>query len=196
MSAAEDTFAGMATVLYVSVSIDGFATGPDGDLTVLHGWAFGDSSMAMHPVVSREFGEAGALIFGARTLRAGDDAWGDEDVFSSPVFVVTHERREPIQRNGALFTFVGSVEDAVAAARAVAGERDVIVMGSPTVAGQLLSLGLIDVLELAVTAVMLGEGTRLFDHVPPARLEVDRVLEGTRITHLRYRFAEELSPAR
>ena len=145
---------------------------------------------------SPEFEHAGAVVFGARTLRAGDAAWGDEDVFSSPVFVVTHERREPIQRNGALFTFVDSVEGAVAAARAVAGELDVVVMGSANVAGQLLSLGLIDVLELAVTAVMLGEGTRLFDHVSPARLEVDRVLEGTRITHLRYRFAEKLSAAR
>jgi dihydrofolate reductase len=190
-----DTLTGMATVLYVSVSVDGYATGPDGDLTVLHGWAFGDSSMAMHPVVSAEFGDAGAVVFGARTLRAGDDAWGDEDVFSSPVFVVTHEPRAPIRRNGALFTFVDSVEGAVAAARAAAGERDVVVMGSANVAGQLLALGLIDVLELATTAVMLGEGTRLFDHVPPARLEVVRVLEGTRITHLRYRFAEELSAA-
>ena len=195
MSAAVVTLAGMATVLHVSVSVDGFATGPNDDLSMLHGWAFGDSSMAMHPVVSAEFGGAGAVVCGGRTLRAGDDAWGDEDVFSSPVFVVTHDRREPTQRNGALFTFVDSVEGAVAAARLVAAERNVVVMGSPNVAGQLLALGLIDVLELAVTAVMLGEGTRLFDHVRPARLELDRVLEGTRITHLRYRISEQLSPA-
>jgi dihydrofolate reductase len=179
----------MPTVLHVSVSVDGFATGPDDDLTLLHGWAFGDASMAMHPVVSAEFVAAGAVIFGARTLKAGD-AWGDEDVFSAPVFVVTHERREPVRRNGALFTFVNSAEAAVLAAREAAGERDVMVMGSPNVTGQLLALGLIDVMELAVTAVMLGDGTRLFEHGTPAQLDLDRVLEGTRITHLRYRFRQ------
>ena len=192
MSAGLATLARMVTVLHVSVSVDGFATGPNGDLSVLHGWAFRDSTMAMHPVVSAEFADAGAVVFGGRTLRAGDDAWSDEDVFSSPVFVVTHERREPMHRNGALFTFVDSVEGAVAAARGVAGEKDVVVMGSANVAGQLIAAGLIDVLELAVTAVMLGDGTRLFDHLPPARLELDRVLQGTRITHLRYRFSAAL----
>ncbi|CAN5540215.1 dihydrofolate reductase family protein [soil metagenome] len=185
----------MTTVLHVSLSVDGFATGPDDDLTILHGWAFGDTSMAMHPDVAAEFAAAGAVVFGARTLRTGD-AWGDEEVFSAPVFVVTHDRREPVQRNGALFTFVGSVEGALAAAKAVAGDKDVMVMGSANVAQQLLALGLIDVLELAVTAVMLGEGIRLFDGVPPARLEIERVLEGRRITHLRYRFSPADQPSR
>lgn len=178
----------MTTVLHVSLSVDGFATGPDDDLAILHGWAFGDTSMAMHPDVADEFAAAGAVVFGARTLRAGD-AWGDDDVFSAPVFVVTHERREPVHRNGSLFTFVDSVEGALAAAHQAAGDRDVMVMGSANVAQQLLALGLIDVLELAVTAVMLGEGIRLFDGMRPANLEVERVLEGKRITHLRYRFA-------
>ena len=176
----------MATLLHVSMSLDGYVTGPEDDLRVLHGWAFGDDSMAMHETVSAEFMAAGAVVFGARTLKAGD-AWGDEDVFSAPVFVVTHERREPVQRNGSLFTFVDSPAAALASAAAAAGSRDVMVMGSANVAQQLMGLGLIDVFEIALTAVLLGGGIRLFAEEYTARLTLERVLEGRQITHLRYR---------
>lgn len=175
-------------VLYASMSVDGFATGPDDDLSVLHGWAFGDPSMAMHPQVSAEFFDAGAVIMGARTLRAGDAAWGDEDIFPMPVFVPTHEPRPPVERNGSLFTFVDSAEAALAGARAMAGERDVYIIGSANVAQQLISADAVDALELAVTAVLLGSGVKLFDRLAhlPIRLEPTRVLESQRITHIRY----------
>ncbi len=175
-------------ILHASMSVDGFATGPDDDLTVLHGWAFGDPTMAMHPQVTAEFFDGGAVIFGARTLRAGDAAWGDEEIFPMPVFVPTHERRDPVVRNGALFTFVDSAEEALHRAREAAGERDVYVMGSADVARQLIAIDAVDVFELAITAVLLGAGVKLFDRLPhlPLRLEPARVLESRRITHIRY----------
>lgn len=175
-------------ILYASMSVDGFATGPDDDLSVLHGWAFADQSMTMHPQVSGEFFDAGAVIMGARTLRAGDAAWGDEDIFPMPVFVPTHESRPPVERNGALFTFVDSAETALRRAREVAGHRDVYIMGSANVAQQLISLRAVDALELAVTAVLLGSGVKLFDRLAhlPIALEPTRVLESRRITHIRY----------
>ncbi|MDW4574442.1 dihydrofolate reductase family protein [Microbacterium sp. M3] len=175
-------------ILYASMSVDGFATGPDDDLSVLHGWAFGDPTMAMHPTVTEEFFAAGAVIFGARTLRAGDAAWGDESIFPMPVFVPTHERREPVVRNGALFTFTDSAEEALRQATAAAGDRDVYIMGSPDVARQLIDIDAVDVFELAVTGVLLGAGIRLFGRLaqPPVRLDPTRVLESKRITHIRY----------
>ncbi|MFB7892154.1 dihydrofolate reductase family protein [Microbacterium sp. NPDC056044] len=175
-------------ILYASMSVDGFATGPDDDLTVLHGWAFGDPTMAMHPRVTAEFFDAGAVIFGARTLRAGDVAWGDESIFPMPVFVPTHERRDPVVRNGALFTFVGSAEEALHRAVDAAGDRDVYIMGSADVARQLIAIDAVDVFELAITAVLLGAGVKLFDQLPhlPIALEPTRVLESKRITHIRY----------
>lgn len=177
-------------VLYVSMSLDGFSAGPDDDLTVLHGWAFGDPAMAMHPDVTAEFFGAGAVIFGARTLRAGDEAWGDEQIFPMPVFVPMHEPRHPVVRNGSLFTFVGDgAEAALALARAAAGERDVYIMGSANVAQQLISAGLIDVIEIHLVSVLLGGGVRLFDNLAevPVRLERTRVLASEGITHLQYR---------
>ena len=175
-------------VLYASMSLDGFATGPDDDLTVLHGWAFGDSTMEMHPQVSSEFLGAGAVIFGARTLRAGDAAWGDDDIFPMPVFVPTHEAREPVIRNGSLFTFVDTVEEALRRAVQAAGDRDVYIMGSPNVAQQLLSAHAVDAVELAITGVVLGSGVKLFDHLAhtPIRLQPTRVIPSTGITHVRY----------
>ena len=175
-------------VLYASVSVDGFSAGPDDDLSVLHGWAFGDPTMAMHPDVTAEFFAAGAVIFGARTLRAGDAAWGDEQIFPMPVFVPMHEPGDPVVRNGSLFTFADGAETALGLAREAAGEKDVYIMGSANVAQQLISAGHVDVLELALTGVLLGGGVKLFDHLmgPPVRLQPTRVLESKRITHLRY----------
>lgn len=175
-------------ILYASMSLDGFATGPDDDLSALHGWAFGDSSMEMHPHVSSEFSRAGAVIFGARTLRAGDAAWGDESIFTMPVFVVTHEVREPAIRNGALFTYVGSADEAVGRALSAAGIRDVYIMGSPNVAQQLISGDMVDEVELAITGIILGSGVRLFDQLAalPLRLDPTRVIPSRGITHVRY----------
>jgi len=175
-------------VLYASMSLDGFATGPNDDLSVLHGWAFGDPTMEMHPQVGKEFFNAGAVIMGARTLRAGDRAWGDENIFPMPVFVPTHEAREPVTRNGTLFTFVDSAEDALDRALQAAGDRDVYIMGSANVAQQLLSADLVDAVELAITGVLLGSGVKLFDRLAhtPMRMQPTRVIQSKGITHVRY----------
>ena len=86
----------MSTVtLTCSVSVDGFATGPDGDLSRLHRWLFDFESN--HPLDYEdenmaEFRAAGAIVFGHTTFRSGEVPWGEADVFHAPVFVLTHER--------------------------------------------------------------------------------------------------------
>ena len=82
----------MGTVVtYMAVSLDGFATGPDGDLSRLHHWM---ASPASAPA-SAGFFEAGATIMGRRTWDSGQEPWGDDEVFPMPVYVLTHERRDP-----------------------------------------------------------------------------------------------------
>lgn len=176
-------------VLYACMSIDGYAAGLNDEMRVLHGWAFGDPTMAMHPDASADLFSAGAVIFGARTLRAGDAAWGDEEIFPMPVFVPMHEPRPPVVRNGSLFTFVGSVDEALRLAREAAGEKPVVIMGSPNVAQQLLAMGQVDEISLHLTEIILGGGIRLFEDSDgtPIRLERLSILESTGITHLRYR---------
>lgn len=160
-----------STVIYTSVSVDGYATGPGGDLTRLHRWLsdHGPGRGAEADLTAR-FRAAGAIVFGRRTWDSGQEPWGDDDVFDSPVFVLTHEPREPEAKNGTTFTFVdGSPADVLAKARQAAGEADVVIMGSPDVAGQFLRDGLVDELLLHVVPVLLGGGTRLFGELPVPR---------------------------
>lgn len=166
-----------STVLYVTVSVDGFAAGPGDDLSRLHRWLDDtdgpDPDPAAVELIDR-FLRAGAIIFGRGTWNAGQEPWGDADVFSSPVFVLTHERRPPEAKNGTVFTFVsGDPAGALAQARRVAGDADVVIMGSPDVAQQFLRDGLVDEILLHVVPVLLGGGTRLFAELPaPRELEL------------------------
>jgi dihydrofolate reductase len=184
-----------AVVLYVSMSLDGFATGPRGDLSILHSWAFGDTARVMSPIVSAEFFASGAVIIGKRTFDAGEEPWGDDEVFPMPVIVLAHERRGILVKGGTTFTFVDDgIESALRHARAAAGGRDVTIMGSPAVAQQFLNAGLVDELELHVVSVLLGDGTPLFAPLTrgPIELERIRLIESAGITHLRYRVVRQV----
>ena len=180
-----------ATLLYTSVSVDGYATGRDGDLTRLHRWLFdfdeGNGREVSDALTSR-FRAAGSIVFGRRTFDSGQDPWGDDDVFASPVFVVTHEARQPIARNGTTFTFVsGDPACILDRARAAADGKDVVIMGSPDVANQFLRHGLIDELVLHVVPVLLGAGTRLFGDLPfPIELELGGWMPGSEVAALTY----------
>ena len=148
------------------MSVDGFATGPHGDLTRLHRWLFDFDASREKPFsdeLTARFRAAGAIVFGRRTYDSGQEPWGEEDVFSAPVFVVTHEAKEPVAKNGTVFTFVaGDAAHIHRRASEAAGDGDVVIMGSPDVAAQFLAAGLVDELLLHLVPVLLGRGTRLF----------------------------------
>lgn len=178
-----------ATLLYTSVSVDGYATGRDGDLARLHRWLFDfDQRMGREvaEALTTRFRSAGAIIFGRRTFDSGQDPWGDDDIFESPVFVVTHEAREPVGRNGTTFTFVsGDPASILDRARAAAGGKDVVIMGSPDVAVQFLRARLVDELVLHVVPVLLGAGTRLFGELAsPIELEFTDWMPGIEVAML------------
>jgi dihydrofolate reductase len=144
---------------------------------------------------------SGAVVMGRKMFSGGEGSWeedpnprgwwGDDPPFHVPVFVVTHHAREPQpMEGGTTFNFVtAGVEAAVEQARDAAGDKQVHVSGGGSVVQQALSAGLVDELRLHVAPVLLGGGTRLFDD-PRNRdvgLELTRVLEGQKATHLRYR---------
>lgn len=180
-----------STVLYVTVSVDGFAVGPRDDLSRLHRWlndaGGADPDPAAQELIDR-FRQAGAIIFGRRTWNAGQEPWGDDDVFSSPVFVLTHENRPPEAKNGTVFTFVsGGPEVAHTQAQQAAGGADVVIMGSPDVAQQFLRDGLVDEILLHIVPVLLGQGTRLFAELPaPQELELRSWRRGRDVTGMGY----------
>lgn len=184
------------TVLFSSVSVDGYATGPDGDLTRLHRWIFDfdtNRQRAFGDVLMDRFREAGAIVFGRRTWDSGQEPWGEEEIFSAPVFVVTHEPKDPVAKNGTVFTFVsGDATEIHRRASEAAGEREVVIMGSPDVAAQFLDAGLVDELLLHLVPVLLGGGTRLFAaDARPQELELRSFVDGGEVAGLVYRVKPE-----
>jgi dihydrofolate reductase len=107
-----------------------------------------------------------------------------------PVFVLTHHPRETlVMEGGTSFTFVtDGIESAVAQAKEVAGDKDVLAAGGGSLAQQCVAAGLLDELQTHVVPLLLGDGVRLFERLDQlAELEATRVIESPSVTHLRYR---------
>jgi len=132
----------------------------------------------------------GASILGKRMFDQGEVAWPEDAPFHTPVYVLTHERREPwVRPGGTTFHFVNDgPERALQLARESAGDRDIRIAGGADVIQQYLRLGAIDELEIALAPVLFGGGRRLFENLPDAltRFRIDRVTDGPAATHLRY----------
>jgi dihydrofolate reductase len=105
-----------------------------------------------------------------------------------PVFVVTHSVPQEWVYQGSPFTFVtDGLESAVAQAKAVAGDKDVGVIGANLVQ-QCIRSGILDEIHLDLVPVLLGDGVRLFDQsAEPIELDSIRVIAGEGVTHLTFR---------
>jgi dihydrofolate reductase len=194
-----------STVLYMSMSLDGFITGPnagpgnglgDGGER-LHEWIFAGEPTDEGGVPSRpegvngeivdEFMATGAVVAGRQTFELAG-GWGGDHHNGVPIFI--YSRHEPPARYAAmpLVTYRTDVEAAFAEARQAAGERDVMVHGVAT-AQLALAAGILDELQIHLIPVLLGDGRRLFDGPAPNRVELEQVgvREGEGVTHLRYR---------
>jgi dihydrofolate reductase len=193
-----------ATVLYMSMSLDGFIAGPNerpdnplgDDGLRLHAWfptgIEGGSGSSRHPgeaVNGQIFDEmlaTGAVVAGAGTFEPAG-GWSGDHHDGVPIFI--YSRHEPGIDIGAwpLVTYVTDVETAMTRAREAAGDRNVLVHGAAT-AQLALAAGVLDELELHVVPVLLGNGRRLFEHQGSVELVRTRVLEGEGgVTHLHYR---------
>jgi dihydrofolate reductase len=202
-----------ATVLYMSVSLDGFIAGPnegpgnglgDGGER-LHEWVLtGDSGGASGPpgIVSRgingqiaeEFMATGAVVAGRGTFEPAG-GWGGDHHDGVPIFILS--RREPGIDISAwpLVTYLDDVESAMSHAREAAGDRNVLVHGA-AVAQLALAAGVLDELELHVVPILLCRGRPLFGDIVPTAVELERVrvLEGEDgVTHMRYRVLSSAS---
>lgn len=132
----------------------------------------------------------GASIMGKRMFDQGERSWPEEAPFRTPVFVLTHEQREPwVRPGGTTFYFVNDgPERALERAREAAGGRDVRIAGGADAIQQYLNLGVVDELEIALAPVLFGGGRRLFENLrePGPSFRIDRVLDGSDATHVRY----------
>ncbi|QJY44518.1 dihydrofolate reductase family protein [Pseudonocardia broussonetiae] len=145
-------------------------------------------------ILRETFARTGASVMGKRMFDAGERMWPEEAPFHTPVFVVTHEERDPWERpGGTVFHFVNDgIGSALEQARAAAGDRDVRIAGGGATILEHVNAGLVDEFSVAVSPVLFGAGVRLFEGVDAARvaLEVVRSEPTPRATHLTYAVRE------
>ena len=141
-------------------------------------------------ILEETFNRTGASIMGKRMFDGGEHNWPEEAPFHTPVFVLTHERRERWQRpGGTTFNFVNDgIDSALRQARNAAGNRDVRIAGGANVIQQYLSAGLLDELDLTISPMLMGNGLRLFDGVDSSSfsLEIKEALHSPLVTHVSY----------
>jgi dihydrofolate reductase len=132
----------------------------------------------------------GANIMGKRMFDQGEVSWPEDAPFHTPVYVLTHEKREAWARpGGTTFYFVNDgPQRALELARKSAGSRDVRIAGGANVIQQYLNLGVVEELEIALAPVLFGGGRRLFENLREdgPEFRIDKVLDGPAATHLRY----------
>ncbi|MFI2213076.1 dihydrofolate reductase family protein [Streptomyces sp. NPDC020141] len=202
----------MTVTADLAVSLDGYIAGagvapdnPGGDgAEALFAWIHGLASRRERQGLTggtenrdselmREWFDAtGAVIMGRTMYDLGEEFWGDNPPFRTPVFVLTHRPRPAlVKEGGTVFTFVAEgPHRALDLARAAAGDRNVDIAGGANTVRQYLREGLIDELQLHVVPALLGAGLPLFGGpgAPRASLQQVRVVETPLATHLKYRF--------
>ena len=198
-----------------AVSLDGFGTGagqsrqtPFGHARYLMNWFDGrviygidkapDAAAGPERVLSTAWSQGiGAEIMGRNKFdpnRPWDEDWkgwwGDEPPFCTPVFVLTHDPRPPLEfANGTTFHFIdASPAEALKQAQAAANGLDVRIGGGVSTLRQFLLADLVDHLHVAVVPVVVGRGERLWDGLEGLheRFESQSVTMPSGVTHLTF----------
>ncbi|MEP6625390.1 MAG: dihydrofolate reductase family protein [Acidimicrobiia bacterium] len=190
-------------VLDMSMSLDGFITGPndgpEAGLGVgghrLHAWLPDgdfDDPLTFRPdgpsgEVFDEMMATGAVLVGRRTFDIAGH-WNGDHHDGVPIFVPTHHVPDDPPTGRATITYVADgIESAVAQAKAAAGERNVMMHGADA-AQSCLRAGVLDEMEIHVVPVLLGEGRRLFEHLSAEHIELEltRTIDAPGVIHLHY----------
>ena len=139
-------------------------------------------------------GGPGVIISGRRTFEVAD-GWGGHHPTGAPVIVVTHQVPSGWPREDSTVSFeTGGIETAMQRAQEIAGDQ-VIALATPSIIRQCLDLGLVDRIQVKLVPLLLGDGTRLFNHLNRAPIELDdpEVTEGNGVTHLHYNVQKQAS---
>jgi dihydrofolate reductase len=186
----------------MSMSLDGKIASPDDDATMLFGWFFGGDtevgpfrvSESSAKLLKDAFGSIGALIGGRRYFDLAE-GWGGNHPMGVPVYILAHEPPADWPADSTIRFVTDGLESAVAQATEAAGGKDIGV-ATPGLVRQCLDAGLLDELQINVVPLVMGEGRPYFDGIERyVHLEDPEVIEGTGVTHLRYRVRRDAPAA-
>jgi dihydrofolate reductase len=186
----------------ITVSLDGFVTGPDPGPAQglglggedLHTWAMEPDDID-HAVLTEATDATGVVVMGRNLFDVvdGPHGWSEDIGYGAglaaqpPVLVVTRTPPEKV-RLADRFTFVvDGLRSAVAKGVAMADERDVVIMGGGATIRSAIEAGVVDELRLHLSPILLGAGTPLFDGAAPRSLRQIHVRASGHATHLTYR---------
>jgi dihydrofolate reductase len=188
----------------ITMSLDGYVTGPSGDVDELHAWVT-DQDAVDTEILERATAETGAVVMGRRLFDIvdGPNGWtkdmgyGAQQAGTPPFFVVTHSAPQHVrlQRQlGMRFTFVDDLTTAVDQARTAATDGHVVIMGGGDIIGQTIEQGLVDELHLHLAPILLGGGTPLFRAGTHQRYRQRDVRPSSNAVHLTYERVTSAEP--
>lgn len=198
-----------SSVLYMSMSLDGFITGSNASLHNplgdgghrLHEWMFPISTPQHHTAAAQqlpgganrqiydEIMSTGAVIAGRGTFE-GARGWNGDHHGGVPIYILSRHPAPAWTANWPAVHYVSDLDAAVRNAKHAAGDNNVLVHGAGLITQRALTIGLLDELEISLVPVLFGAGRRLFEHlgIEHRELERTRVLEGDGgVTHLHFR---------
>jgi dihydrofolate reductase len=189
-----------------AVSVDGFISGhtPEGgeefgrglgDAPMLFDWYFDGHTpsgvfdgFGLSEPSARVFdavaARVGAAVAGRVTYEHSSRFGGGSPHPAAPLVVLSHR---PVPEIGERQTLVTTgIEDAIAVAREIAGDKDVALMGGGVVTSA-LAAGLVDEVILHQVPILLGGGRSFFRDLPEhVRLRLLECVPAPGVTHLRY----------
>jgi dihydrofolate reductase len=197
-------------VFHNSVSLDGYVAGPndgpqnplgDGGMALFNWYFDGDTEVSVPGAPPMKLSKESAAVFTESIKSLGvmvcgrrmfdiSNAWGGNPP-GNPCIVVTHNPPQEWVKEGSPFIFVNGVEEAIAKASELSGDKPVAI-SSANIAQQALKAGLLDEIHMALIPVLLGGGVRLFENTgdSPVELETLSVIEAPGVTHFGYRIVK------
>jgi len=208
----------LVRVQHFAISLDGFGTGEGLSLEEpfghagqrLHQWMLG--TRWWHSLVGQAGGSGGIddtllrtfdVGIGAEIMGAGKYGypgwhenpdwkgwWGGNPPFHTPVYVLTHHPRPPLEmEGGTTFYFLdASPEEALAEARKGAKGKDIRIGGGVRTLRDFLKAGLVDQMHIVQTPILLGRGQRLWDGLEGLEqsFDVETVSSPSGVTHMMF----------
>ncbi|HJY64623.1 MAG TPA: dihydrofolate reductase family protein [Ignavibacteria bacterium] len=196
----------------ICISLDGYIAGENrgpenplgsGGVKISH-WLFQQKSFLEHlslsgegmtgrdnDIVEETFSRIGANIMGKRMFEEGEANWPEKAPFGTPVYVLTHQMREPwVRPGGTTFFFTNeSIDSVIEKAKHSAGSKDVRISGGADIIQQYLNAGYVDEFSIHIAPVLLGNGLRLFENLDKDKISVEITdsISSNQVTHIRYK---------
>lgn len=206
-----------ARVAAFSISVDGYGAGPDQTFDTplgrggqllhqwflptrtfqrMHGGAADGTTGIDDDFAAKSFENLGAWIMGHHMFGPANGPWpvdwkgwwGPNPPYHTPVFVLTHRPRAPLEmEGGTVFYFVDDgIEAVLERARQAAGRKDIRIGGGVATVRSYLKAGLIDDMHLAISPVLLGSGEHLLTGIdlPALGYRIEDQMRTQAATHL------------